>query len=57
MRGDLRRDDLYACKVHPEIRSTSIIFHQTSGVLADDVLRKAAGEYFFSEALSTCSCT
>ena len=39
-----RRDDLYARKVRTQIRSTSIIFLQISDFLADEVLRKAAGD-------------
>ena len=39
-----RRDDLYARKVRTEIRSASIIFLQISDFLADEVLRKAAGD-------------
>ena len=42
--GDQRRDDLYACKVRTEIQSVIDYFSSNFCFLADDVLRKVAGD-------------
>ena len=45
-----RRDDLYACKVRTGIQSVIDYVSSNFCFLADEALRKAAGDYFFSLA-------
>ena len=55
--GDQRRDDLYPYKVRTEIQSVIDYFSLNFCFLADEVLRKAAGNYLFYGGLSSCSCS
>ena len=52
--GEQRSDDLYLNKLSTEIRRIVDYFHKISGLLAEEVSRKAAGHYFFSGGLRSC---